>query len=571
MNFITDNFNMLFNSEEGLKKLDEIILDLAVKGKLLSQDPTDEPASVLIEKIEEEKQKLISEKKIKKPKKLNSISKEEIPFEIPESWEWVKLGNLGNIFNGNSINKTLKSQKYEKIEKGLDYIATKDIDKESSLINYNNGIKIPFNEPKFKIACTHSVLICSEGGSAGKKIAYNDREICFGNKLFVLESYIPKISKYMFYTYKSTMFYSQFASKMTGIIGGISSNNFKELLIPLPPLEEQKRIVEKIDSLKKLIENLRTQVQIREKTRDGLKKSIMAEIEKSSDDKDLLKNLELIFQNFDIVVKKKEDIKDIRDLVLSMAVKGKLVEQNPTDEPASVLIEKIEEEKKKLIAEKKIKKPKDLEAISEEEKPFGLPESWEWVRLDNLSKVVEYGTSFKAHEIKIGIPVLRMGNIQNGKVDYNNLKYVSEDIKDLPKLYLNYGDLIFNRTNSYELVGKTAIFDKLDEKFTLASYLIRVSIFSEYLSSRYINTVMNSRIYRKTQIEPKIVQQNNQANYNGTKLKNTLIPLPPLAEQKRIVKRVDKLMELCDRLEEQVVKSQEEMKALMGSVMQLGK
>ncbi len=569
MDFILNNFNMLFDSEKNLKKLEEIILDLAVSGKLVSQDPLDEPASALLKKIEEEKQRLISEKKIKKPKVLEVITEEEKNFDIPESWEWVRLGALSTIRGGKRIPKGMSLT--EEVTPHV-YIRVTDM-KNNSVNDFNlRYIKEQvFEKIKNYIIEKDDLYITIAGtiGDVGEipekfhgmNLTENAGRITpyFLNKTFLM------------YFLNSGFIQSQFKEMVNQMAQPkLALTRIATTVLPLPPLAEQKRIVKRIDSLKGIIESLKKEIQTREKTREGLKKSIMAEIEKSSDDQELLKNLELIFQNFDIVVKKKEDIKDIRDLVLSMAVKGKLVPQESSDEPASVLLEKIEDEKARLIAEKKIKKPKKLALISEEEKPFDLPESWEWVRFENLSKVVEYGTSSKAHEIKLGVPVLRMGNVQNGKVDFNNLKYVSEDIKDLPRLYLNYGDIIFNRTNSYELVGKTAVFEEKDMACTLASYLIRIEMFMEFISTKYINLVMNSNVYRRTQIEPGIVQQNNQANYNGTKLKNTCIPLPPLAEQKRIVERVDKLMELCDRLEEQVEKSQRKMEVLMGSVMQLG-
>ncbi len=161
-----------------------------------------------------------------------------------------------------------------------------------------------------------------------------------------------------------------------------------------------------------------------------------------------------------------------------------------------------------------------------------------------------------------------MNNIQNGKIVFSDLKYVSNNIKDLPRLYLKKSDLLFNRTNSYELVGKTGVYLKEDDVFTFASYLIRISLFNEFIDARFINYYMNSLIYRQTQIEPEITQQNGQANYNGTKLKNTIMPIPPLNEQKRIVQKVDQLMALCNELEKNIEQSKKDSELLMQSVLQ---
>ncbi len=258
-------------------------------------------------------------------------------------------------------------------------------------------------------------------------------------------------------------------------------------------------------------------------------------------------------------------LKIIRQQILQAAVQGKLVRQDPNDEPASVLLERIKAEKEKLVREKKIKKEQPLPPIKPEDIPFEIPQNWVWCRLGDLSTDLTYGTSVRTDDFG-DIPVLRMGNItMNGEILYSNLKYVKESISDLPKLFLKKDDLIFNRTNSFELVGKCAVYDK-DDKFTLASYLIRVR-FSEDICSKYISRYINSKICRETQIEPDTIQQNGQANFNGTKLSKILIPLPPLCEQKRIINKIDQLMKLCNELEQNIHQKQEYTQELLQMVL----
>ncbi len=261
-------------------------------------------------------------------------------------------------------------------------------------------------------------------------------------------------------------------------------------------------------------------------------------------------NLQTFFSNFELFADAPNGVQKLRELILQLAVQGKLVPQNPSDEPAAVLLEKIKEEKERLIKEGKIKKSKKLPPVDVGEMAFDLPQGWEWVRLGETAKIIEYGTSHKSVDAGETVPVFRMNNIQNGQITFNNLKYVPESIKDLPRLYLEFNDILFNRTNSYELVGKTGIFKaENNNKYTFASYLIRVSLFYDYLNPEFVNISMNSCYFRQTQIEPEITQQCGQANFNGTKLKNSIIPLPPLNEQHRIVAKVDALMKLCDELE----------------------
>ncbi len=475
-----------------------------------------------------------------------------------------KVGEIGNIFNGDSINERVKKEKYENIKEGYDYIGTKDIDKELNIINYENGVKIPFEETKFKIAHSNSVLICSEGGSAGKKIGLTEKDVCFGNKLFAIECYDKEIYRYIFYLCKSGYFYNQFSDKMTGIIGGISTNKFKEILISLPPLAEQKRIVEKVDSLKKLIDTLKEKTKGRDKTREELKKSILAEIEKSDSNIDLLNSLEMVFKNFDTIVKNKEDIKDIRDLILSMAVKGKLVPQNPDDEPASVLLEKIKAEKEKLIKEKKLKKDKELEPISEEEKPFEIPDSWEWVRLGEISEYIQRGKSPEYSEIE-EVPVISQKCVQWSGFDISKARYITPESleKYENERFLRTNDLLWNSTGQGTL-GRINVFENLYKyKYIVADSHVTIIrpllVNAKYLFYYYSSNIVQSEIDEKSSGSTK------QTELATSTIKNYYTPLPPLAEQKRIVEKVDKLMTLCDDLEKKIEKSQKEFDKILES------
>lgn len=187
---------------------------------------------------------------------------DEFVFGVPKDWKWMKLNDLGDIFNGNSINARVKESKYAKVKTGLNYIGTKDVDtKTSSIPDYNTGVKIPFDETAFKIAHRGAILICAEGGSAGKKLAMAEEDICFGNKLFALEPNESVLSEYVYHVYKSTYFKDRFNSLMTGIIGGVSIGKFKNILIPVPPIEEQSLILSQINQLMNYCNSLEEEVQ----------------------------------------------------------------------------------------------------------------------------------------------------------------------------------------------------------------------------------------------------------------------------------------------------------------------
>ena len=234
------------------EKLKKSILQEAIQGRLVPQNPSDEPASALLERIRAEKARLVKEGKLKKKDlEVKPIEEDEIPFEIPKGWEWFRLSDLANMYTGNSISETEKKIKYTGV-KGIEYIGTKDVSFEH-VIDYANGIAIPEEYvSNFRLAHSKSILLCIEGGSAGRKIGILNRNVCFGNKLCCFETYV-EINKYLYYYMQSPMFRDVFKSNINGIIGGVSINTLKGLLVPLPPLSEQKRIVAKVEELFEII------------------------------------------------------------------------------------------------------------------------------------------------------------------------------------------------------------------------------------------------------------------------------------------------------------------------------
>ena len=227
-----------------IKQAKSKVLEIAIRGELVPQNPEDEPASVLLERIKKEQK---SSKSKGKTTAHNTHYEEELPFDIPENWVWCRLGEVcEKIETGNSINAKIKETKYKNLEEGFPYIGTKDIS-ENHYIKYDNGIIIPFLE-KCKIAKKNSVLLCIEGGSAGRKIGITNRDVCFGNKL--AKFYSHNISNsYILFFLMSEQFKSQFKESVSGLIGGVSVNKLGQFVLPLPPLAEQKRIVEKIGEI----------------------------------------------------------------------------------------------------------------------------------------------------------------------------------------------------------------------------------------------------------------------------------------------------------------------------------
>jgi type I restriction enzyme, S subunit len=547
-----ENFAYLADAPNGVQKLRELALQLAVRGKLVSQDPADEPASKLLERIRAEKARLASERRTRNDL-LSSVPVDDWPYELPNGWKWVTIGEVAIIQGGKRLpaGATFSEQPTSHI-----YIQVTNM-KNGTILTQNlkyisdsvfEGIRrYIINKEDLYITIAGTIAQPGEVPEVfdGMNLTENAAKIVFRsiNKKFLLTAL------------QSEPLQSQFRQKTNQLAQPkLALKRIADALLPLPPIAEQERIVAKINQLMALCDELEARQQKSHQKLFRLNNAALDRLTSASCPVDYPAATQLVRDSFDFLYTDPETIGKLRQAILQLAVKGRLVPQDPTEEPAAMLLERIRQEKARLVKEKKIRKADLLPAIPADDAPYELPNGWEWVRLGDLREVVEYGTSQKAHDAPRGVPILRMNNIASGSVVLANLKYVESSIDELPKLYLKENDLLFNRTNSYELVGKTGIFQGDSDKYTFASYLIRIRVL-DIVNPHYVNLVMNSPFFRTTQIEPEITQQCGQANFNGTKLVNSLIPLPPPAEQRRIVSKVDRLIALCDSLETRLKKA----------------
>ena len=394
-----------------------------------------------------------------------------------------------------------------------------------------------------KFAKKGDVLVCVVGATVGKLNLAIDCAI--GRSVAAIRPSAGLDTKFLYYSlipYTLRLRRNSRGSAQ-GVIGKAELNG---MLLWVPSHAVQKRIVAKVDELMALCDRLESQQQEREEKYKALSRASLARFA----DAPTPANLQFIFHPSYTIAPA-----DLRKSILTLAVQGKLVAQDPDDEPAEELIARLERDRPGLAKQQGVRSPKNVPPLAVESYPHDIPESWRWSRIGNLALVIDYGTSQKSHSDSSKVPVYRMGNIVGGRLLDENLKYVDASIDDLPGLYLKTDDILFNRTNSYELVGKTGIFTGRNDTATFASYLIRIRLPTTLLFPTFYNVVMNAQYFRQTQIEPEVVQQCGQANFNGTKLTSTVVPIPPLAEQKRIVAKVEELMKLVDALETQLAAS----------------
>ena len=532
---LLSNLDLLATAPGGVARLRELILTLAVQGKLVPRDPADESAGELLTKIRAEKDRLIAEGQIRRDKPLVAIADEEMPFELPQGWEWVRFGDASINRDGERI--PVSSSDRENRAKTYDYYGA------SGVIDKIDGFLFD-----------KTLLLIGEDGA---NLINRSTPIAFlahgkywvNNHAHVIDTTHSELMTYL------ALFINAISLEpyVTGTAQPkMNQAKLNSIVIALPPLPEQSRIVTRVEELMRLCDALEAKGQLEAAQHAQLVSTLLGTLTASTTPEELADHWQRVAQHFDLLAGRPAAIDALEQTLLQLAVRGLLVPQDPADEPASTLLARIRTEKDRLIAEGKIKRDKPLPPIADEEKPFELPVGWEWVRMGWLGESFDYGSSQKSVDDSAAVPILRMGNIQGGRVVMNNLKYLKDVQGELPYLVLREGDLLFNRTNSYELVGKTGLFEGCLREVTFASYLIRIRLMHALVNPEYINAYMNTRDCRENEIEPDLTQQTGQANYNGTKLKSIRVPLPPLPEQSRIVTRVTALRRLCADLRQRL-------------------
>jgi len=537
-----DNFGHIADAPNGVAKLRDLILQLAVQGKLVEQNLNEGSATDLVEEIRKEKTKILKARKSREPQPLPEITESHIPFLLPSNWCWVRLGDIQIFVNGFAF----KSGEYD--DQGVGIVRIGDIQNgviEKGTMKYVPEKYIEVLDDSLQIK--RGDLVIAMSGATTGKLGFN-----ITDEVFLLNQRVGKIEIilvdpiYAFY-YLSTKVKENLSISAGSAIPNLSTAQINNIVYPLPPIEEQKRIVAKVDQLMALCDELESQQIQKAQTRVALNNAALDKLLTAQNPDEFNHHWQRIANNFHRLYDNLENLYKLGETVKQLAIQGKLMSQFE-NESAQDSLEMCEAEKESLVKNKIIKNPKHLEPVTDNVAPFALPANWVWVRLGTIAKYVEYGTSHRTTLDRSGVPVLAMGHIQSGMVTCTEMKYVQKNIRDLPRLLLKHNDILFNRTNSYELVGKAGIYKEKDDEYTFASYLIRVSLLSD-IDPDYINLALNAPYYRATQIEPEVTQQCGQANFNGTKLQNSLIPLPPFEEQKRIVAKVDQLMALCDQLE----------------------
>lgn len=545
----------------GITKLRELILELAVRGKLVPQDPNDEPASVLLEKIATEKAELLKEGKTKRGKHLPKISKNEQPFDLPLGWEWIHINEIVGLENGDRGKNY--PNKSSLVDEGIPFINAGQLEggvvskKDLSYITQDRFDIL--NGGKFR---NGDILFCLRGSLGKCALVSNFGIGAIASSLIIMRPIMNHLEHFMMLVLNSPLTKRTISKYNNGTAQpNLSGADLARFPVPLPPLKEQHRIVAKVDELMLLCDQLEQQTEASIKAHATLVEVLLATLTDSTDANELAQNWARLSENFDSLFTTEQSIEAFKQTALQLAVMGKLVPQNPDDEPASVLLEKIAEEKDKLVKEKKIKRAKPLPLIDDDEKPFELPRGWEWCRVAEISNL-KGGFAYKSSKFSDSgkYQVVRMGNIRPDylRLDTNSV-FIPKDLAENTEDYrLDSGDVLLTMTGTkgkkdylYSLVVSDS--DLLQRQLYLNQRLCRVRPI--LIDVGFLNiAIKENRLM--TPVFSKSTGSANQANIGIDAISNWVVPLPPVNEQHRIIFKFDALMKICDHLKNKLQQSQ---------------
>lgn len=470
----------------GIKKLRELILELAVRGKLVPQDPNDEPASELLKRIAAEKAELVKQGKIKKQKPLPEISEEEKPFELPEGWEWVRLGDA--TYNRDAERIPLSSDERMNRKGDFDYYgASGIIDKIDDYI---------FDKPLLLIGEDGANLINRSTPIAF--MAYG--QFWVNNHAHVLDGISEDFLNYL-------CIYINAISLENYITGTaqpkMNQAKMNTILIGLPPEHEQLKIKNKVTELLSLCGKLEQQSLTSLDAHQQLVETLLGTLTDSQNAEELAENWARISEYFDTLFTTEASVDALKQTILQLAVMGKLVPQDPNDEPASELLKRIAQEKAQLVKEGKIKKQKPLPPISDEEKPFELPEGWEWCKFGLTSEFIngDRGSNYpnKNEYVSQGIPWINTGHIEkNGTLTVTEMNFITEGkFNELRSGKIQKGDLVYCLRGA--TFGKTAFVIPYETGAIASSLMIIRPFITEmggYIYNYLTSPFGRSQIYR---------------------------------------------------------------------------
>ena len=536
----------------GIAKLRELILELAVRGQLVPQDESDEPASVLLERIVAEKEQLLKDKKISKQSRFDEIDEAIVPFDSPNGWCFVRLGEITNRIGSGS---TPRGGKNAYLDNGIAFLRSQNV--------LNDGLKL--NDVAFISDETHEkmkntkvfpkdILLNITGGSLGRCALIPDdfSEANVSQHVSIIRPTNSETRSYLHLCILSPYTQRMIWGRQVGMAReGLSKKVLEQFEIPLPPLAEQNRIVAKVDELMALCDALEQEQESSIAAHGLLVENLLDALTNAAGQGEFKQAWARVAAHFDTLFTTEQSVEQLKQTILQLAVMGKLVEQDPEDEPAAVLLERIAAEKARLVEEKVIKKQKALPELSEEEKVFELPEGWVWCRFGDISFLITDGAHHTPTYISQGVPFLSVKDMSSGVLSFADTRFISnQQHQDLCKRCKpEKGDLLLTKVGT---TGIPILIDT-DKEFSIFVSVALIKFPVDEIYGEYLSLLVKSPLV-KAQSDSGTEGVGNK-NLVLRKISAFSLPIPPLKEQLRIAKKVADLMRFCDQLKFNILES----------------
>lgn len=528
-------YDQVAEAEDAIPRLRRFVLDLAVRGKLGEQDPSDEPAAELLKRIAKEKARRRVTGEKRKEAELKRYDGRDVPFAPPPGWLWVPMGELGETnvgltYSPNDVSKT-----------GTPVLRSSNI--QNGKLDFEDLVRVKSTPKEGTMVEDGDLLICARNGSralVGKvAIIENLREpFAFGAFMAIFRS---EVNRYLYTFISSPLFRSVIDEVNTTTINQITQNNLRSTLAPLPPLAEQQRIVAKVDDLMALCDQLEQARAGREAVRDRLTAATWARLTAPETDAETFPtHARFALQTLPTLTTRPDQIKTLRQTILNLAVRGKLVAQDAADEPAAELLKRIGKERAIVR-----KRSAPFPSVGNEEESFGTPEGWQWQRFGEVFSI-KTGFAFQSPTYSDkGVLVLRVVNFdRSGAFDFSDVKFFPSEKVDqkISQFLLRDGEILMVMVGG--TIGKTTMVSKDILPALLNQNMWRIRSYGELMNGRFEHMLIR---YLNQTIEN--LTHSTHGHFAMSDFEQRVVCVPPIAEQRRIVARVDALMALCDQLE----------------------
>jgi type I restriction enzyme, S subunit len=554
---LLSQFDRISEAPNAVLRLRRFIVDLAVRGRLVEQDSRDEPASKILERIQNEKALAIKPVKLKLLEPVLELRDQDIPFSIATSWVWARLSNISRRIHYGftaSANESLKTIRFLRIT---------DIQNNSVDWSSVPGCEITEEEVAQYRLDENDILIARTGGTIGKTYLVRNIPVTavFASYLIRVKPSAKLHAQYLKIFLESSVYWEQLQDGSRG--GGqpnVNGQTLGRITVPIPPLAEQHRIVAKVDELMALCDRLEAAQEDRERRRHRLAAASLHHLNNGGDADEFQEHARFYINHFPRLTTRIEHIRQLRQTILNLAVRGKLVPQDPKDEPVAYLLQRIDQTRTLLAKQDRRADGVQMELLASEYR-WDVPHTWGWRGLADLALFIDYRGKTPA-KTDSGIRLITAKNVRRGLINLEPEEFITEATynawmtRGLPR----NGDILFTTEAP---MGNAAVVRRV-EKFGLAQRVIDFRLYSD-LDSDFMVLELLSAPFQS--ILDETATGLTAKGIKAAKLKRLPLAVPPLAEQRRIVAKVQELISLCDRLEAQLTTTRTESRRLLEAVL----